>query len=261
MKHRFSFVAAAALCTAVLTGCDSTAVATQLLDDATVTNDVAASAGDAMATHVKTMVGNETSGTFAGIMGDAIPVSNAVSTSRTTACFDAAGAPVTNCQPMASVRRIVATATLSGTRTRTDTINGRVRGFTGTVSRVASDTITRNFTATTETSRAHTGLSRSTDTTTFTEGDMVRRATEVAVDTVKAVTWSMPRSAYPISGSVVRVVTGTVTLTKGTRTESRQIARKITVTFPPDAQGNVTMTVDGKTCTLNLTTHRVGNCS
>ena len=81
------------------------------------------------------------------------------------------------------------------------------------------------------------------------------------MDSVKAVTFSVPRSAYPVSGSMVRVVTGKVTLTKGTKTESRQISRTITVTFPPDAQGNVSLTVNGKTCSLNLVTHRVSNCT
>ncbi len=262
MLHRRLSSVFAAVAVVALTSCDTTNPVTQLLDDATITNDVAASAGDAMATHVETMVGNETSGSFSGLMaGDVIGAANATSTNRTTACFDAAGAVVTNCQPISSVRRIVSQVTLNGTRTRTDTINTRVRSFSGALHRVVVDTVTRNFTGATETSRSHSGLSTANDTTTFTESDVTRVATETAVDSVKAVTFSVPRSAYPVSGSMVRVVTGKVTLTKGTKTESRQISRTITVTFPPDAQGNVSLTVNGKTCSLNLVTHKVSSCT
>jgi hypothetical protein len=262
MKYsRLSLVAVAAVCGAALAGCDSTNPATQLLDDATVTNDVAASAGDAMAAHIEGMVGNETSGPFSGLMaGDGIPMSNATSTNRTTTCYDAAGAVVTNCLPIASVRRIVTSMTITGTRSRVDTINGAVRGFTGAVHRAMVDTVTRNFNGTTETSRSHTGSGTGNDTTTFTQGDVTRVATESSVDSVKAVTWAVPRSAHPISGSLVRVVSGKVTLTKGTRTETLNYSRTITVTFPPDANGNVTMTIGTKTCTLNLVTRKVGSC-
>lgn len=262
MNHRrLSTVLLAAACSVAITSCDGTNVATQLLDDATITNDVAASAGDAMASHVESMVGNETSGSFAGLTaGGVIGASNAVSVNRTTTCYDAAGAVVANCAPASSVRKIVTHMTINGTRSRTDTINAAVRGFTGAVHRVVDDTVTRSFNGTTETSRSHSALATSNDTTTFSQGDVTRVANESAVDSVKSVTWAVPRSTYPISGSIVRVVAAKVTFTKGTKTETRQVTRTVKITFPPDAQGNVTMTVNGKTCTLNLVTHKVSAC-
>jgi hypothetical protein len=58
----------------------------------------------------------------------------------------------------------------------------------------------------------------------------------------------------------VRATAIKVTLTKGDRTESRQLSRKVTVTFPADAQNNVVLTIDDLTCSLNLVTRRVTNC-
>jgi hypothetical protein len=46
----------------------------------------------------------------------------------------------------------------------------------------------------------------------------------------------------------------------GSRTESREIVRKLQVDFPADAQGNVVLKINDKTCNLNLVTHVVSNC-
>jgi hypothetical protein len=35
----------------------------------------------------------------------------------------------------------------------------------------------------------------------------------------------------------------------------------VSVTFPADSQGNVTITINNKTCTLNLVTRTITNCS
>ena len=81
-------------------------------------------------------------------------------------------------------------------------------------------------------------------------------------DSVKAVTWNMPRSSnpWPVSGSIVRVDTVHVTVTKGSQLQSRDVVRNVSVTFPADAQGNVVLTINGKTCNLNLVTHVVSGC-
>ena len=43
--------------------------------------------------------------------------------------------------------------------------------------------------------------------------------------------------------------------------KTKDEVKTVKITFPPiDAQGNVTLTIDGKTCNLNLVTHRVSNC-
>ena len=262
MKYRtLSTMVAAAMCAAALAACNIDNAAKLTLADSTVTNDVAVSTGDAMATHVETMVGNETSGSFAGLMaGDPIPMSLATSVNRTTTCYDVNGVAVTNCLPLASVRKIVSHAIVGGTRARTDTINTRVRSFTGAFHRIVDDTTTRVFTGATETSRVHNGRATAHDTTLFTEGEASRAATEAAVDSVRGVAWAVPRGAYPTAGYIVRIDTANIVLTKGTQTVSRSVVRTAKVTFPPDAQGNVALTINGKTCTLNLVTHKVSAC-
>jgi hypothetical protein len=76
------------------------------------------------------------------------------------------------------------------------------------------------------------------------------------------VTWNLPRAnnPFPVSGSIVRVAAVHVVVTRANRTETRDVNRKITVTFPADAQGNVVLTVNDKTCNLNLVSHIVSGC-
>jgi hypothetical protein len=83
------------------------------------------------------------------------------------------------------------------------------------------------------------------------------------MDSVKAVTFALPRSTnpWPISGSIVRTDTVHVTLTKGSTTETRDVTRRVVITFPADAQGNVQITINAKACNLNLVTRRVTNCT
>ena len=51
------------------------------------------------------------------------------------------------------------------------------------------------------------------------------------------------------------------TFTKGSLSESRDVVRTVEVDFPADAQGNVVLKVNGKTCNLNLVHHKVTACS
>ena len=253
------FVAASAA--AILSACESsTDVA--LMNDATITADVAASAGDAIALSVANMVANETAAALSNL--EAAPTANlndnALSYTRTRTCLDVNGAVVAGCSPMASVRKIATHVVMNGTRSGASADD--TKSWTGAVHRVSDDTVTRVFTGTTETSRVHADVSTGNDTTTFTEGTFSRKVVEAVLDSVKQVTWTVPRSTnpWPVSGSIKRTATVKVTVTKGDRTETRDVVRTITVTFPPDAQGNVVMTINGKTCNLNLTTHAVTAC-
>jgi hypothetical protein len=100
------------------------------------------------------------------------------------------------------------------------------------------------------------------DTTSFTGDSISRKETEAAHDVANGVTWNLPRSTnpFPVSGSIVRVDSIHVTFSKGTVSETRDVVRTVEVDFPADAQGNVTIKITGKTCTLNLVTHKVVNC-
>lgn len=238
-----------------------------LIDDAVVTNDVANTSGDAIATSLETMVLNEETAAMpsAGIAASPATPPNLTFT-RTRTCYNGTGGVVAGCNPMSQVRKIVTHVTADGTRSGTNTTTGGSTGtWSGAVHRVHDDTVTRNFNSATpaaEVSRTHSGVGVGHDTTSFTGEDVTRNATETANDSVKAVTWNLPHSSnpWPVSGSLVRAVSVHVTFTKGSLTESRDVTRRVEVIFPADAQGNVVLKVNDKTCNLNLVTHAVTNC-
>ena len=246
---------------------ESTSPAAALYNDSTVTADVAASAGDARATMVIGMGGNEsTAGMAPGVVSLGM-AGLASDYSRSRSCYDSTGAVVAGCSPLSSVRKIITTATLNTTRNDTaSTLGGATITFSGGVHRAWSDTLFRNFTSGSETSRTHSGLQTAFDTTTFGRAGVVdtvmRTHDEAASDSVRGVTWNVPRisNPFPVSGYVVRIDTVHARFTNGTTSTSRTVIKTIKITFPADAQGNVTLTIDNKTCNLNLVTRRVTNC-
>jgi hypothetical protein len=261
----FHLVAAAGL--VGLGACkESTSPAASLVNDSTITADVANSSGDAMATDVATLLTNETSATLAappaaGLFGP----ERSTSWSGSRTCYDSTGTVVAGCSPMSSVRKIITNFSLTGSRTDTNSVTGGPTIiFSGAVHRTGTDTLTRKFTGTTETSRVHSALQTSHDTTTFSNsGTSVNRThDESAADSVRGVTWDLPHSTnpFPVSGYIVRVDTVHSTFTSPTKTSSTTEVKVVKITFPPDSQGNVTLTIDSKTCTLNLVTHKVVNC-
>lgn len=248
-----------------LTACESTTPS--LFDDATVTADLAASAGDAIAAALESMAANEAGVALSSVISnDGSPVAPAVTYTRTRTCYDANNAVVSGCTPINSVRKVITHVEVEGDRSGSRTTpSGSTATWSGVVHRVSDDTLTRTFTATqppVEVSRTHSDLTTVRDTTNFSEGEFTRNVSEAATDTIRAVTWNLPRSQnpFPVSGYIVRVVAAKVTLTRGARTETREIARIVRVNFPPDAQGNVVLTVNNKTCNLNLVTRVVSNC-
>ena len=259
--QRFAVTAVAAA--ALFTGC---ATDPSVFEDATVNADIAASAGEAMAASIAEMVANEAAASMPMVASADGPAANATTVARSRTCYDAADAVVANCSPMSSVRKIVTNLTIDGTREGSrSTTGGTDATWTGAVHRVMSDTVRRAFNTAAppaEVSRTHSGVTTGNDTTTFVEGDFTRKASESLRDTVKAVRFDLRRSSnpWPAAGSIVRVTTVKVTVTKGTRSESRDITRRVTITFPPDAQGNVVLTINDTTCNLNLVTRRVTNC-
>jgi hypothetical protein len=257
-------------------GESTTSALASLAADSTVTKDVANSAGDAIATHVESMVANESA---AALPGSAMPygfdkgpgsaggpTNNALTFTRSRTCYDAAGAVVAGCRPESAVRKIVTLVTMDGSRSgSSSTTGGDTKSWSGAVHRVSNDTLVRNFDTSNppvEKSRTHSDVSVAHDTTLFSEGANSRNMSEASHDYVNAVTWNLPRNLnpFPISGSIVRLDSVHVVVTKDSKTETKDLVRMIEVDFPADSQGNVVLKIDGKTCTLNLVTHAVANC-
>ncbi|MGH7680312.1 MAG: hypothetical protein ACRENU_17720 [Gemmatimonadaceae bacterium] len=249
-----------------LAACGDSLSSSQLLTDDELNTDLAASSGDAIALSLESMLGNEgTAGmTGASVQSDvAAANTSTLSFSRTRTCFDANSAIVANCTPLSSVRKIATHVAIDGSRSGShETRDGGTATWSGVVHRVGDDTLSRIFTGANETARSHTGTATGDDTTTFSDGEKTRIASESVLDSVKAVTWNLPRSAnpWPVSGSIKRIVSVEVVVTSGTQTQTRSATRTVTVTFPADNQGNVVLTINDKTCQLNLVTHAVTNC-
>ncbi|HEX7938277.1 MAG TPA: hypothetical protein VF483_04745, partial [Gemmatimonadaceae bacterium] len=221
------------------------------------------SAGDAIALAVTNMAANESAASLSGaqVVAGANVTDNSISYSRSRKCYDVNGDPVVGCSPLSSVITIVTHVQLDGSRTGAN--DDATKTWAGGVHRVSDDSLTRVFTNGTETQRIHNDNAMAHDTTNFTSADRTRFFAEGARDSVKAVTFNVPRSVnpFPVSGSIVRTDTVHVVLTKGGRTETRDVMRRVEVTFPPDAQGNVQLKVNASTCNLNLVTHKVTSCT
>lgn len=266
LNRVFPWIAAAAL---GITACED-GLGGRLISDDELNNDLAASAGDAIATSIVTMRDNEQTGGLPGAsVQDGVSLENAqtLEFSRTRTCYDASNAVVAGCSPIASVRKVVTHVTVAGTRSGSHpTRTGGTATWDGSVNRVVDDTVVRNFNTATppvETSRTHSGVGTGNDVTHFENGDVSRTSTETSTDSIKAVTWNLPRSSnpWPVSGSIKRVLSATIEVTRGSQSETRTFNRTVTVTFPADAQGNVVLTVNDRTCNLNLVTRAVSNCT
>lgn len=247
---------------------DSTSSVPEIVSDEAIAADIASSAGDAMATSLQSMMSNESFVSLPGVMAPAPGVSRAadIAYTRTVSCYNASDVEVSGCTPLSQVRKVVAHVTAEGTRSGTSTgpFGGSVE-WTGVAHRVADDTLLRNFNTAqppAEVSRTHNGLATAHDTATFTGEVAVRVVSEAAVDSVRGLTWNLPRSSnpWPASGKIVRVDTVHVVATAANQTASRTVVRIVEVDFPADAQGNVVLKVNDRTCNLNLVTHAVTNC-
>jgi hypothetical protein len=137
-----------------------------------------------------------------------------------------------------------------------------LKSWSGGLHHSAHDSLTRVFVASDETQRVHNGVASANDTTSITAPEKAFFFAVAASDSVKAVTFNLPRSEnpWPASGSIVRNATVHVIVTKGSETESRHVTRRIEVTFPADNQANVPLKINATTCNLNLVTHRVTGC-
>lgn len=269
MKTAHLSSVALAVAALVLAACSdsSTGVNPGTIADSTITADVAASSGDAIATSLETMTFDEASASLdvsSGASFDLVPAGSparSLTFERTRTCWDANGAVVDGCSPISSVRKIATHVAIAGSRSGSNTTQGGATiTWSGAAHRVLDDTVTRTFDGSTEVSRTHDGVNTGADTTSFSSSDGgSRNMSEAFGDSVNAVTWNVPRSSnpFPVSGSIVRHDTVHVTLSKNGATVSRDVVRRIEVDFPADAQGNVSLEVNDKACTLNLVSHKV----
>jgi hypothetical protein len=239
---------AAAAAMAGVAAC-SDANAPSALTDNQVAADLAASSGDAIATDVVQAIQNE--GGFAGApalnaAGMAADTSS-LTVTRTRTCYDAQN-------------NVIACGTGTVAMRVTVKIDGTVQrdNFSGDIHRTRDMLITGLESG--STTRTHNGVGTSNDTTTFTGTLGTRHAEESASDSVVNLVFQLPHSSnpWPISGQIIRNVDAVITLTKtdGT-TVTRTIDRRVVVTFPADAQGNVAIQVGTLSCSLNLVTHHV----
>lgn len=218
--------------------------------------DLAASAGDAIATDVSDLVANEefgVSGTQAAgadAAGAAASDSSSLTRTRTRTCYDAQGDVVTCGQGQTA--SAVVTLSVDGVR-----IGNK---FTAIVHRQRHDSISGLVAG--STSRTHNGYGASQDTTTYT-GDVNTRVADItASDSVRDLVFDLPRASnpWPVSGQIIRNLNATFTVT-GAKNVTRIVSRRAVVTFPADAEGNVAIQLGTMSCTLNLVTRKVTNCT
>ncbi len=263
MRSRTALRLAAAAGLLGLCACSESTAPASLIDQTTLTTDVASSSGDAIALDVSAIRGNDSTATLSApaIAGASLGESGVLGQDsviyvRSRTCFDATGTTV-NCVPLSAVRKIATHWSFTGFRNDTAE-NGAT--FSGNLHRVADDTLTRNFTGASETSRTHGGVANGSDTTSFVGPSVTRTHDETGSDSVEAVTWNLPRASnlYPASGKVVRWVAVHATFTNANRSQTTDVTKRIEVDF--NGTVNVTLLIDGKTCNLNLLTRHVSNC-
>ena len=260
-RSRSAALAAALLSAAILAACEK-GVEANLITDAELNADIAATSGDALALSVSTMTGNEST---ASLSTTGAPPSNLVSNSitfeRSRTCYDADGVEVPDCNPRSTVRTIVTHVQLDGSRSGSN-FDGSKTWFGG-VHRVADDSLTRVFDGPTETQRVHNAVAMAHDTASWDHVEKSKFMSVVSHDSVRAVTFGIPRTdnPFPISGSIVRLDSVHAIHTKGDRTETRDVVRRVEITFPADANGDVAIKVGATVCTLNLLSRKTKDCS
>ncbi len=251
-RFNLALASVATLAVVSLAACSS-GTAPAPVNDASLTADLALSSGDVIATDVGDLVGNEQ---YAGVSADVAPAFVAVSDSssltrtRTRTCYDAGGNVVACGQGLTA--SVVVDLQLDGYRAGDR--------FTAIVHRQRHDSISGIDSP--DSTRTHNGYGASQDTATFTGDVNVRTAEIAASDSVVDLVFKLPHAnnPWPLSGQVIRNVDATFTIV-GATNQTRTIQRRVVVTFPADAQGNVPIQVGTMTCNLNLVTHVVSGCT
>ena len=255
MNRSLMYLLGAAAAASLAACSDSTTAAVSTnLSDSTITANVATTSGDAIASGVSDMVTSENSAALPSAPGDNVIQGDSVSITRTRTCYDSTGTQLTGCSPVSAIRKVIVHTSFDGTRTGVS--------FFGQVHRVRDDTVSRNFTGATETSRTHNAVGTAKDTSDFNNGTVSRVFVENAQDSIEGITWNLPRNTnpFPVAGTFVRNVAVHAEFHGPNRDETRDVTRRVEVDFPADAQGNVVLKINAKTCNLNLVTRAVTNC-
>lgn len=263
-----SRITAVALLALGAAACDDSTSAPALISEQELTTDLAAEAGEAIVSDIQLMVGNESFAGFSVTPGFNLSEPADVVVNRTRTCFDAQGNAQQQCDPNTTAS-VQLTVSRDGTFSRSHEGPRGTEELSGSVHQAR--TLTISGLAGQETSRTHNGTGTSRDTVDFTgvhDGvTLTRHVTTASDDTVSSVVFNLPHSQnpWPVSGTIVRNASGTITISvsggANDRSETRSWQRRTSVTFPADAQGNVTVQINDKTCNLNLVTRRVTNCS
>ena len=256
-SFRLSLIAAALLVGA----CSDSNSPLPVISDEQLAADIASAVGDAMANDFNELLQNEL---FAGL-GPAPRASAAgipgVTVTRSRVCY--AANVVQGACDATTTDSIVLTVAMNGSYSRSNpTVHGE-ETMSAAVHRARTITIRNLFGA--EQFRNHNGGGTSADTISFAgtvDGATRSRVmTVAAIDSVDNIVFHLPHASnpWPVSGSLVRNVSGKVTVT-GPNAGERLFENRIQVDFPADAQGNVTLDIDGTICLLNLTTRVVSGC-
>jgi hypothetical protein len=264
-RHIPSILAVAALAGAAACSDSTSPGAASLTTDQQVTADVAQSAGDAVVLDIQNLAGNEAAVGLSPSASDGfqlfstadpgMPAGLTVTRSRT--CYDQNDA-VISCIPLSAVYSITFHDSVSGSFARYfDRGTGVTDTMQATIDRVRNWTLSGLHS--TDSTRIHNGVGTGADTTYFSNAFRSRLAKEAAIDSAVQIVVKLPRATHPwpISGSWIRNVNATVTVTRNGTTDTRTVVRRVVVTFPADNQGNVPLTINDKSCTLNLVTHKV----
>jgi hypothetical protein len=284
MKFRNPMLTAAALFLAAgAVACSSDLVGPPAIDDAQISADVAATSGDAVASEIAnfsdniaaagsfTMLapsfnvsapGNGTNGQpsfgaisptcsfAAGRYTCSVATERGLNVTRSFAFYDAAGQSL-QVFDSTKVESVNFQAQIDGSFTR-DIV------WTAGVHRTRNNTVSGLISM--KPQRKWNGTGSGADTVSHIGLDGIRTLAGHAVDTVTNVV--MPGKAatsqVPLSGTVVVVADYTASLQGATGTVSKQVTRRVVVTF----NGTVTPTlqVGTLTCTLHLDTHTVDGC-
>jgi hypothetical protein len=276
------FAAVAMILAVGAVACSSDLMGPPAIDDAQINADVAATSGDAVASEISSFSDNigaagsftmvapsysvtSVNGTSGQASFDAISptcsfaagrytcsaaTERGLNVTRSFAFYDAAGQPL-QVFDSTKVESVNFQAQIDGSFQR-DLV------WTAGVHRTRNNTVSGLISM--KPQRKWNGVGSGADTVSHIGLDGIRTLAGHAVDTVTNVV--MPGKAatsqIPLSGTVVVVADYTASLQGATGTVSKQVTRRVVVTF----NGTVTPTlqVGNLTCTLHLDTHTVDGC-
>lgn len=265
MRSRSSAFIASLVAVALVACSDPQAPRPSVTEDE-ITLDLAASAGEAIATDIGLLIGGELDGmTFTGpsaeLTGPRGPggcereadgrrrcaggVEGSLTHERTFSFYDAAGTLQANFDALTTAS-INMQMTVSGTVTRERSTATVLRERDVTLSGLAGE----------ETERIWNGTGAGSHNSVH-SGERGTRTQEMSSnDTTTNVVFALPReeNRWPKSGTIVNNMSATITFT-GARSETKNISRRAMVTF--NGTSVVPLQVGTKSCTLNLETRQV----